>query len=129
MLLLGFAGAFRRSELIALNIEDLEETPEGLLVTIRRGKADQDGLGRKVAIPRGAIACPVAALRAWLDAAAVREGALFRRVWNKRAQRVGAQKIRACACLRLSSPAFPRPLIAHRLAATGSTRSSSTASE
>ena len=38
VLLLGFAGAFRRSELVALNVEDLEETPEGLLVTIRRGK-------------------------------------------------------------------------------------------
>jgi len=93
-LLLGFAGAFRRSELVALNVEDLEETPEGLLITVRRGKTDQEGLGRKVAIPRGAIACPIAALRAWLDAAAITEGALFRRVWNKRAQRVGAHPMR-----------------------------------
>src|SRR5260221_7403039 len=95
LLLLGFAGAFRRSELVALNVADLEETPEGLLVTIRRGKTDQEGLGRKVAIPRGATACPVAALRAWLDAAGIVEGALFRRVWNRRAQRVGAQRLTA----------------------------------
>jgi len=39
--LLGFAGAFRRSELVALNVEDLEEGPEGLLITIQRGKTDQ----------------------------------------------------------------------------------------
>jgi hypothetical protein len=53
VLLLGFAGAFRRSELVALDVADIEETPEGLLVTIRRSKTDQKGLGRKVAIPRG----------------------------------------------------------------------------
>jgi integrase len=95
LLLLGFAGAFRRSELVALNVEDLEETPEGLLVIIRRGKTDQEGLGRKVAIPRGEIACPIAALKAWLDAAGIVEGALFRPVWNRRAQRVGAQRLTA----------------------------------
>src|SRR5215470_7658506 len=43
ILLLGFAGAFRRSELVALDVEDLEEAPEGLLVTIRRSKTDQSG--------------------------------------------------------------------------------------
>jgi hypothetical protein len=42
-----------------------------------------------------APACPVAALRAWLDAAGIVEGALFRRVWNRRAQRVGAQRLTA----------------------------------
>ena len=58
ILLLGFAGAFRRSELVALNVEDIEEAAEGLLVTLRRSKADQEGVGRRVAIPRGEIACP-----------------------------------------------------------------------
>ena len=51
--------------------EDIEETPEGLLIHIRRGKTDQEGLGRKVAIPRGDIACPVEALRAWREAAGI----------------------------------------------------------
>src|SRR5215475_11347633 len=88
IILLGFAGAFRRSELVALNVEDLEETAEGMLVTLRRSKTDQEGVGRRVAIPRGEIACPVAALRAWLDAAGISEGAIFRRIFNKRAQRV-----------------------------------------
>jgi site-specific recombinase XerD len=88
LVLLGFAGAFRRSELVALNVEDIEETPEGMLVTLRRSKTDQEGLGRRVAIPRGEIACPVAALRTWLDAAGITEGAIFRRIVNKKAQRV-----------------------------------------
>jgi site-specific recombinase XerD len=61
VLLLGFAGAFRRSKRVALDVADIEDVPEGLLVTIRRSKTDQEGQGRKVAIPRGEIACPVAA--------------------------------------------------------------------
>jgi site-specific recombinase XerD len=93
IILLGFAGAFRRSELVALNVEDLEETPEGMLATLRRSKTDQQGLGRRVAIPRGEIACPVAALRAWLDAAGITEGAIFRRIFNKRAQRVTERRL------------------------------------
>jgi integrase len=47
IILVGFAGAFRRSELVALDVEDLEEAPEGLLITIRRSKTDQEGIGRK----------------------------------------------------------------------------------
>jgi site-specific recombinase XerD len=93
ILLLGFAGAFRRSELVALNIADLEETPEGMLVTLRRSKTDQEGVGRRVAIPRGELACPVAAVRAWLAAAGIIEGAIFRRILNKRAQRVTNRRL------------------------------------
>src|SRR6266852_6651799 len=59
IILLGFAGAFRRSELVALNVEDLEETAGGMLVTLRRSKTDQEGLGRRVAIPRGDFALRV----------------------------------------------------------------------
>ena len=78
LLLLGFAGAFRRSELVALDVADIEEVPEGLRVTIRRGKTDQEGRGAVIAIVRGEIACPVTALRAWLDAAEITDGPLFR---------------------------------------------------
>src|SRR5438128_10470387 len=92
LVLLGFAGAFRRSELVALNVEDIEETPEGMLVMLRRSKTDQEGLGRRVAIPRGEIACPVAALRAWLSAAGITEGAVFVRIWHKRTQRVTSRR-------------------------------------
>jgi site-specific recombinase XerD len=93
IILLGFAGAFRRSELVALNADDIEETPEGLLVTLRRSKTDQEGVGRRVAIPRGEIACPVAALRAWLEAAGIAEGAVFRRIFNRRNQRVTDRRL------------------------------------
>ncbi len=80
LLLLGFAGAFRRSELVTLNVEDIEEVAEGLRVTIRRGKTDQEARGMVIAIVRGEIACPVAALRAWLEAANITEGPIFRRI-------------------------------------------------
>ena len=71
LLLLGFAGAFRRSELVALDCEDIEECETGLRITIRHSKTDQEGAGRTIAIVRGSIACPVAALRAWRDAVTV----------------------------------------------------------
>ncbi len=90
LLLVGFAGAFRRSELVALTVADVAFSDRGLEVTIRRGKTDQEGRGRVVAIPCGSKveSCPVRALRAWLDAAGGAGGVLFRSVdrWG----RVGA---------------------------------------
>ena len=78
-----------------MNVADIEDVPEGMLVTIRRSKTDQEGIGRKVAIPRGEVACPVAAVKAWLEAAAITEGAIFRRIWNKRSQRVTDRRLAA----------------------------------
>jgi integrase len=78
LLLLGFAGAFRRSELAALDIRDLEFGGGGLRVTIRRSKGDPEAQGQSVAIVRGAQACPVAALRDWLAKAAITTGPVFR---------------------------------------------------
>ena len=68
LLLLGFAGAFRRSELVGLNIGDIEPVRQGLVVHIRRSKTDQEGRGRKIGIPfaRGCH-CPVKALERWLQ--------------------------------------------------------------
>lgn len=60
LLALGFAGAFRRSELLALRVEDLTETKDGLRVLIRRSKTDQEGEGQEIAIPRGSRLRPVA---------------------------------------------------------------------
>lgn len=80
LLLFGFASAMRRSELAALDLEDIEETADGLCVTIRRSKTDQEGHGDVIAVPRGTIACPVAALKAWLDAATITTGPLFRAI-------------------------------------------------
>ncbi|MET4356914.1 site-specific recombinase XerD [Bradyrhizobium sp. RT9b] len=78
LLLLGFAGAFRRSELVALDVADIEETVAGLRVTIRHSKTDQEGQGVTIAIARGDVACPVKALREWLVAAGIDAGPLFR---------------------------------------------------
>jgi integrase len=70
ILLMGFAGAFRRSELVALDCTDLAWEEEGLIVTLRRTKTDQTGEGRKVAIPYGSdpVTCPVRVMRRWLSA-------------------------------------------------------------
>jgi site-specific recombinase XerD len=77
ILLLGFAGGFRRSELAALQVEDVAFGAEGLLVTLRRSKTDQEGAGRQVAIPFGqGDTCPVAAVAAWIKIA--ESGPLFR---------------------------------------------------
>jgi site-specific recombinase XerD len=80
LLLLGFSGAFRRSELVALEVSDLSETEEGYRVTIRRSKTDQEGAGHEVAILRGSRLRAVEAVRAWLEAAGIVEGPLFRPV-------------------------------------------------
>ncbi len=80
LLLVGFSGAFRRSELVGLNAGDIEKTDAGLIVTIRRGKTDQEGQGRKVGIPRGSdrATCPLWALEQWCTAAQIGSGPLFR---------------------------------------------------
>lgn len=82
VLLLGFAGAFRRAEVAAVRTTDLLFTSEGLVVTVRRGKEDQEGQGLIKAIPFGSdpATCPVRAVRAWLLAARLGEGPLFRRI-------------------------------------------------
>jgi integrase len=68
LLLIGFAGALRRAELVALTTKDIRFDGQGLIVTIRRAKTDQQGAGRRLRIPHGAreSTCPVRALRAWL---------------------------------------------------------------
>jgi integrase len=82
LLLLGFSGALRRRELVGLDLEDLELTPAGLILTIRRSKTDQEAAGREVGVPYGARAetCPVAATEAWIAAAGIDEGPLFRAI-------------------------------------------------
>jgi site-specific recombinase XerD len=81
LLLLGFAGAFRRSELVALTVADLAFVDDGLRVTIRKSKTDQEGAGQVIAIPHGSLLfCPVAALKHWLAVAGIKAGAVFRAV-------------------------------------------------
>lgn len=80
LLLLGFAGAFRRSELVALDLADVQRTRDGLVIQVRRSKTDQEGEGRELGIPYGStpLTCPVRALEDWTAAAALAEGPLFR---------------------------------------------------
>jgi site-specific recombinase XerD len=82
LLVVGFAGAFRRSELVALDVANVAETADGLVVTIRRSKTDQEGEGASIGLPFGSdpATCPVRTLRVWLDAAGIVEGPIFRHV-------------------------------------------------
>jgi site-specific recombinase XerD len=88
ILLLGFAGALRRSELVGLRVEDLEETPRGLRLTIGQSKTDQEGTGEVVPVIRGGEFCPVEAVTLWREAAGIDAGPLFRRV--RRGERLGS---------------------------------------
>ncbi len=83
LLLIGYTGAFRRAELMALTLEDLQFNTEGVIIQIRRSKTDQTGQGRQIAIPygRGEV-CPVSFLQQWLHIAQILEGAVFRRVYR-----------------------------------------------
>lgn len=80
LLLIGFAAALRRSELVALQVSDLEWADEGVIVSIPRSKTDQEGAGHTVAIPTGPKLKPVEALAAWLAAASISEGPVFRSI-------------------------------------------------
>jgi site-specific recombinase XerD len=81
LLLLGFAAALRRSELVALDVRDLSFVSEGVVVHLRRSKTDQESEGRKIAVPYGRTsACPVRALQHWLEHAQINDSAIFRSV-------------------------------------------------
>jgi integrase len=82
LILLGFSGAFRRSELVALEVRDLDFTRDGLIVLLRRSKTDQEGTGRRVAVRYGARpdTCPVRTLQSWLELAAITTGPVFRAI-------------------------------------------------
>lgn len=101
LLLVGFAGALRRSELIGLNLDNIEFAADGLVITLERSKTDQEGRGRRIGVPHGGspLTCPVRALRAWLTAANIVEGPVFRRVgrWG----RVGEHRLNDRAVARV----------------------------
>ncbi len=82
LLLLGFAGAFRRSELVSLELRDVRIESRGALLSVRRSKTDQVGRGRVVAVVRGGKvrSCPVAALERWLCERGSWPGPLFSRL-------------------------------------------------
>ena len=101
----GFAGGLRRSELVALDREDLRFTADGLVLRIRQSKADQEGEGAEAVIARGRRpeTCPVRALEAWLRRAGIGYGAVFRRLTRPAPSRAGSPATacgRSCAAAR-----------------------------
>ena len=80
LLSFGMISCMRRSEITALNVSDIVRSPEGLRVTIRRSKSDQESVGVTIAIPAGRRLKPVQHLEAWLERAVVTNGPLFRRL-------------------------------------------------
>jgi integrase len=82
LVLTGFSGAFRRSELARMNVLDLEFTADGIVVDVPVSKTDQEAAGRKVGLPFGdnPNTCPVLALRRWIKEAQISEGPVFRKV-------------------------------------------------
>jgi integrase len=81
LLLIGFAGAFRRSELIGLNVDDVEHVRQGIIITVRKSKTDQESRGRTIGVPFGRGRwCPVKALEEWMSQLPGRAGCIFRRI-------------------------------------------------
>lgn len=93
LILIGFAGAFRRSELVGLQCEDMIQYDSGVELLLRRSKTDQEGAGRTVFIPyaRGSR-CPVTVLKNWLALAGIDSGPLFRPI-NRHDQVVGSKAL------------------------------------
>ena len=97
LFLLAFAGALRRSELVALDVSHVSRTHDGLKILIERSKTDERGEGAELAITSGRAeeTCPVLALRSWLEQAQIAAGPLFRRI--NRGGTVGPNRLSADA--------------------------------
>ncbi len=81
IVLIGFAGGFRRTELISINYQDIEFVTEGIKILIKKSKTDQYGEGMIKGIPyfRNSEFCPVNNLKRWLQLSQIKKGAIFRR--------------------------------------------------
>ena len=124
ILALGFAGAFRRSELSALNIEDLKWTirnsEEVLILDVRWSKTDPEGRGMQKAIfpGRDEAASPTSLLKRWLSLVEPQEGPLFRRILKSgqiTGERLSAQSIRLVVLRAASAARLSLDLSAHSL--------------
>ncbi len=109
ILVVGFSGAFRRSELVALNVADAAFTRDGLTLTIRRSKTDQEGAGRKIGLPYGSNleTCPIRSLQGWLEDSKITEGPLFRPINRHGKMRLSGFPL---PLWRISSSAMPPQL-------------------
>ena len=84
LLLVGFSGAFRRSELVRISVADLEWKTQGVEITLPWSKTDQEGKGQVKYITRGQVPVtdPVSTLKRWLEISGIKEGPVFRRVFK-----------------------------------------------
>tara|TARA_B100001057_G_scaffold110733_1_gene108801 strand:+ start:1451 stop:2407 length:957 start_codon:yes stop_codon:yes gene_type:complete len=81
IILIGFAGGFRRNEIVSLDYEDLDFVQEGLKINLRRSKTDQFGEGSLKGLPyfENSLYCPVISIRKWIEISKINSGAIFRR--------------------------------------------------
>lgn len=108
MLTTGWTGALRRSELVSINIEDIEEEPEGIVVTIRKSKIDQYGAGKRIGLPfvdNNKKLCAARAIQKWIILANIKNGAVFRSIGK-----AGRDKLHAAVGSRISDKQVTRVL-------------------
>jgi integrase len=122
LLLLGFAGVFRRSELVAIDKEDVTAARQGIIVRLNRSKTDQVGQGRDVAVPHGRGRwCPVSSLDLWFSRAGICGGAAFRpidRFGHVGTGRLSGEAVSLIIKARVSAAGFdPRLYSGHSLRA------------
>jgi site-specific recombinase XerD len=123
LLLVAFAGAFRRSEVVGFDVADVRFVDHGVELHLRRSKTDQEGEGRIVGLPFGSRleTCPVRALRAWLDGAGIAAGPLFRSVTrgsNVLERRMAGQAVALVVKHRIEQAGFdPQRFAGHSLRA------------
>ncbi|WP_216830741.1 site-specific integrase [Alkalihalobacterium elongatum] len=82
LLVIGWSGALRRSELVSLNVEDISITRDGVILHLGKSKTDQKGEGHDIALPYGSnpLTCPVRSLEDWLATSDITDGSVFRRI-------------------------------------------------
>lgn len=80
LLLIGFSAALRRSEIVGINIQDIQQVPEGLVLRLSKSKTDQEGAGRRLGIPFASNEkyCPVRSYKQWTKVAGINNGPVFR---------------------------------------------------
>jgi len=80
LIFIGFSGGFRRSELVAIDYEDIDFVPEGVKIFVKRSKSDQSGEGMTKGIPyfQNKLFCPVTALKIWIEKKGIKTGKIFK---------------------------------------------------
>ena len=122
MILIGFAGAFRRSELVAIDFEHLSFDEDGVSIFVPKSKTDQEMQGRVVDIPFGSMTqyCPVRALRNWISCAEIEKGPVFLQIHkggNILSKRLSAQSVALVLKKRCKPFGFSDDIAGHSLRA------------